>query len=683
MPLVRFSLLLALSSALFGCNSILGNKPRQLAATGGTTSVAGQGNGGAAANGGDLTGGGAAGETSSDSCVGMKCATPPAGACESSTKFKTYDTIGSCTNGACSYVEESVSCNCEQDACTTDPCLGVTCSTPPTPACSDVNTLTTYAAVGQCSIGSCSYAPSNTTCANGCANGACNADPCVGVTCNTPPANSCLSGTQFKAYNQVGSCMNSTCSYTSQLINCVCASNMCDSDPCLGVTCNTPPAAVCSSSANLTTYSSSGTCSNGSCSYNSSVNACPFGCSNGACSADPCIGVTCNTPPGVTCSPSGERETYAAAGSCSGGTCSYKPTDAPCGSNQACSAGTCAVCAANASCGANCTACSGATPACLKSGNTSSCVGCATSSDCTAAAAACDPSTHKCVPPSCVGLQPICGPNANLDCCASSVVPHGTFYRSYDDVTAGDLSTAYPATVADFRLDTYEITVARFRNFIAAYSQSMIPQGAGKNPNNPSDTGWDAQNWNQYLDQDAAMLTASLPSRSTTWTATGTAATDSRPMDGLTWYEAEAFCIWDGGRLPTEAEWNYAAAGGAEQRVYPWSSPATSTTIDSTFAVYGSGTVAASVGSKSPKGDGKWGQADMAGNVMELVQDAYENPYAIVNCTNCADFSTPTYRSARGGRFGYDPQNELASARSGITPTSGDNGYGARCARAP
>ena len=294
--------------------------------------------------------------------------------------------------------------------------------------------------------------------------------------------------------------------------------------------------------------------------------------------------------------------------------------------------------------------------------------------------------------PSCSGLAKNCGQTANADCCASGVVPGGTFYRGYDGVSSGATSQAFPATVSSFRLDNFEITVGRFRKFVAAYTQSMIAQGAGKNPNNPSDMGWDATNWNESLEPNATTLAAAVKCSTDyhTWTdSAGTAAVENLPMNCLNWYEAEAFCIWDGGRLPTETEWNYAASGGSDQRTYPWGNTAPGT--DAKLAVYGcyyqaNGTCTgvinfAPVGSIAA-GNGKWGQADLAGNVWEWVQDwyqEYKNP-----CTNCADL-TPQFGTSfvsRGGGSADMESNLLTSTRNGVVPNSDHlPSLGARCAR--
>jgi hypothetical protein len=85
-------------------------------------------------------------------------------------------------------------------------------------------------------------------------------------------------------------------------------------------------------------------------------------------------------------------------------------------------------------------------------------------------------------PASCAGLTATCGPS-NESCCKSLLVPGGTYYRSYNGVDFTDKS--YPATVADFYLDKYEITVGRFRQFVNAGmgTQANPPAaGAGANP---------------------------------------------------------------------------------------------------------------------------------------------------------------------------------------------------------
>jgi formylglycine-generating enzyme required for sulfatase activity len=289
---------------------------------------------------------------------------------------------------------------------------------------------------------------------------------------------------------------------------------------------------------------------------------------------------------------------------------------------------------------------------------------------------------------SCVTLAPSCGPAANLNCCDSPIVPGGTFYRGLDLATDGMFTDmADPATVSTFSLDRYEVTVGRFRQFVNAgmgTQQNPPVAGAGAHPN-IANSGWDPM-WNGSLLADTTALVAAVScGYEQTWTDMP-GRNDNLPIVCVDWYEAMAFCVWDGGFLPSEAEWHYAASGGAAQRAFPWSSPAGDLTIDCNHADYNPpppciGAGINTVGAASPAGDGMWGQADLAGNAWEWVLDwyaAYTTP-----CADCANVSGGGSRAFRGGSF-EDPATHVRAAQRDLNaPAFRQNNLGVRCARTP
>lgn len=300
------------------------------------------------------------------------------------------------------------------------------------------------------------------------------------------------------------------------------------------------------------------------------------------------------------------------------------------------------------------------------------------------------------VGPRCQGLPATCGPSGTDSCCnPGSPIASGTYYRSYDlagDGTSGNQSA--PATVSTFRLDKYEVTVGRFRAFVnAGHGTQASPPASGAGAHAAiAGSGWNPS-WNASLRVDKAALTAAVKCHATyrTWTDTP-GANEARPMNCITWYEAMAFCIWDGGYLPTEAEWNYAATGGSEQRAFPWSSPASSLALTSSRASYHDGTNCVGdgmpgcavtdlvpVGSR-PMGDGRWGHSDLAGNVWEWTLDWYGT--YVTPCADCAQVASGTSRVYRGGGFVAGASQLRVGTRFNLTPADRGSDLGFRCARA-
>lgn len=146
-----------------------------------------------------------------------------------------------------------------------------------------------------------------------------------------------------------------------------------------------------------------------------------------------------------------------------------------------------------------------------------------------------------------------------------------------------------------------------------------------------------------------------------------TVADETMPVGCVTWGDAAAYCAWKGRRLPTEAEWEYAARYD-DNRVFPWGDNDANCTYahmyNGTKSGCGTG-AAAAVCSKSPDGDSKLGLCDMAGNVWEWVSDYYSSTYYEKAVAVDPQGPGSGLRQVRGGGWYYDFLNsETKDVRS-------------------
>ncbi len=312
--------------------------------------------------------------------------------------------------------------------------------------------------------------------------------------------------------------------------------------------------------------------------------------------------------------------------------------------------------------------------------------------------------------PSCVPEGPgktNCG--ASEECCCDSLeVSGGTFFRTYLNEGDGLMSEFSPATVSSFRLDKYLVTVGRFREFTQAWNGGMgyaPPAGSGKHTHlnggqglvgsgtpGAYEPGWLTTDDGNIAPTEANLSTQCKPY--VTWSASPKDQ-ETLPISCVNWYEAYAFCIWDGGFLPSEAESEYASAGGAQQREYPWGQAFPG--YLSQYAIYNcyyptgspvcKGTENIAPVGTTTMGAGLWGHLDLAGEVEEWTLD-WSNDY-LDPCVDCAAIdrdlndAEATGRVIRGGTSAYVASSALESVDNFAAPPGNRGLNGFRCARVP
>ncbi len=219
------------------------------------------------------------------------------------------------------------------------------------------------------------------------------------------------------------------------------------------------------------------------------------------------------------------------------------------------------------------------------------------------------------------------------------LIPAGTFQMGSERGQA-DERPVHPVTLKAFFMDKFEVTNARYK-------------------------------------QCADAGQCSPPATKQSFTRTtyfGDPEFDNYPVIQVAWDQAAAFCAWESKRLPTEAEWEYAASGGDGRR-YPWGDAFDPNRLP---AQEGDTTEAG----KYPDGASPFGVFDLAGNVLEWVNDRYGAAYyAVSPAEDPAGPDAGPQRVMRGGSFGNtDGRFYTTTRRYHQPPGVHDADFGFRCA---
>jgi formylglycine-generating enzyme required for sulfatase activity len=198
----------------------------------------------------------------------------------------------------------------------------------------------------------------------------------------------------------------------------------------------------------------------------------------------------------------------------------------------------------------------------------------------------------------------------------------------------------------DYWIDKYEVTMAQFYAFVAATGHRE-PRLAG------------------YLSIAAVEMASLLE--------------PDKPVAGVSWEDADAYCRWSGKRLPTEAEWEKAAKGQG-QRQWPWGDEPDPTVVNLEGVEDGvQGTTAVD---QFPGGQSPYGVFHMSGNVMEWVNDWYdEHQYKVMPSKNPVGASIGDEKVIRGGSWHDSFRYSHTYSRFKMLPEYRDVTIGFRCAR--
>jgi formylglycine-generating enzyme required for sulfatase activity len=251
-------------------------------------------------------------------------------------------------------------------------------------------------------------------------------------------------------------------------------------------------------------------------------------------------------------------------------------------------------------------------------------------------------------------------------------VPAGSFMMGSED-GADDEKPVHEVTLDAFWIDRTEVTNAQFAAFTAdtGYITTAESEGGGYTVVNNDYAYTDGADW-QHPQGPASNLNG----------------LSRHPVVLVSGDDAAAYCEWTGGRLPTEAEWEFAARG-PDSPVYPWGDAFDGEKLnycdrncpfDHADQDVDDGYEFTAPAGSYPNGASWIGALDLAGNVWEWVNDWY-GEYGSSSQTNPTGPSSGEYRVLRGGAWGSFGIYARSSFRFGYQPGGRNLFIGFRCAQ--
>jgi len=221
--------------------------------------------------------------------------------------------------------------------------------------------------------------------------------------------------------------------------------------------------------------------------------------------------------------------------------------------------------------------------------------------------------------------------------------------KNYDPEAFKDESPVHQVEVSPFLMGRYPVTVTEYERFVAGggYAEEKF---------------WKAGGYDKFAAPGHWQRQVRYP---------------NRPVVEVSWYEAAAYCAWDQGRLPTEAEWECAARGGRDGVRYPWGDQAP----DEFRANYGEkGPGQPTPVGMYPEGATPQGFLDLAGNVYEWTADWWGD-YSKAAARNPKGPNEGTSKAIRGGAWVNNPWALRVSGRGDFHAVERVDGIGFRSVR--